>query len=94
MRQSNKNTQILNKSIKGDRKKLIEELMSMGYSIVRINKHVIMKHGSSLIAVPGSPSDVRSYRNTLANAKRFIRYEGQDVVQQNNLPVDTCTSST
>lgn len=56
------------------------ELEALGYTYLRKGKHGhLYRHPCGAHAsVPGTPSDRRSYANTLANAKRALREKGID----------------
>jgi len=61
------------RKITGANKKIVSKLMDMGYVIVRMNRHIIMKNNNkNMVIVSCSPSDRRTYQNVLSQANGGI----------------------
>ena len=52
-------------------KKIIEELVATGWSLISKNNHIKMKRGCEIIIVPSTPSDRRAYLNLKSLIKRY-----------------------
>lgn len=59
-------------SMKKDIKDLLRRLVRSGYSVrmTRSNHWMVSLDGQLVTVLPGTPSDWRSYRNSLADLKR------------------------